>query len=823
MTRLFLTLMISCFLSAFAAEQKANKVTCHLKANEQFAVVEINTRQDNNFLKGKLLYSVSTTKATQSRILGLISTVDHTIKVEDLNWIKYDKKFSPTILKESPEYDKLKKEWETEFKKKLKERAQLYEDTELEYLLHLKFFNQPLSSSRNSWKNEDILDFIFRLGGFQDVSHAIPLDKKFALKNQQYTEAIPESISLPKVNVPKMNIDIQKYHLATFIPRSCYYIEFPNIEYLMSSVDLISSQFSKWSGKVYPKEFNQAIEALLKDSSLPLEEMLKSPEKYGRITVSGWDPYYQSGTSLLIVVEKGNLQGAEKSYQHKDSTVFSNSKKLLSMSKAAFEKEKSLIHDPAFIHSREKLKANKNERFFAYLSDYWLTNFLSARWQILSGRLAECDARIRLTEILRATTQAELNLKSLPSVEKLRAVYKEHQQLTWIMRDLKLEQDRVIHAEYGALNNHTSIDKMPFTKVSKHEQALYEKFKRLYTRNWREMDPLAFQINKEKDHWFSRLYISPISKLSGFREISQIVLPVKETHDLREIPNSAFGLSLKFKTDLIKSFVPIKISPILQVSARGMDMAPHVDTLAYIHKSPRSQDNWSFTRMPIIAELPSLLLPTLRPIVGGNESKSDYPNIFKMDDITNDWLYNIFYTKDDDGYSRFAVNPTALMSMTANMKETQKTSHPSDIYGYLDFTNGYMLHRFIAIEAAKNRVYANWRRSNRMTRIEEAIGIKLHPSVFPQEDGRYKSYNLPKPEDDEQLWGAHPSSQVKSLPMLLKILKKLELFISVEPNALLFETKVYLQQIPEEQRLTRPEIRTPPEQQAPEKLDFDAQ
>jgi hypothetical protein len=317
------------------------------------------------------------------------------------------------------------------------------------------------------------------------------------------------------------------------------------------------------------------------------------------------------------------------------------------------------------------------------------------------------------------------------------------------------------------------------------------------------------------------LYISPISRLSDFREINQVVLKKKETHSLKEIPNSAFGLSAKFQTSLVRPMIGINIPSKLQISLRGLDMAPHVETLKYIHKEKRKDDQWSYSRLPIMLEAPTLLVSMVRPLLGNiSENPSDYKDLTTVN--LDGWIYNVFLKKSEDAYTRASINPMALLQMTQNSGKVQETSHPSDIYFYLDFLKGYMLHRYIAIELTKNRIYANWRRYNRTERISNTYGESVNSAVFPQQNKNYRLNGIPSPEEKEEgySWGSDASRQLDSLPSLIYMLKKIELFISVESNALTFDTKVFFKDVPKTEAQQRGE--TPnQEPQAAEPLDFD--
>ena len=93
---------------------------------------------------------------------------------------------------------------------------------------------------------------------------------------------------------------------------------------------------------------------------------------------------------------------------------------------------------------------------------------------------------------------------------------------------LDKRNDSIVHRELGGLYQHPAIDQIKFDKVSPVEKKFYDNFAQMYMRNWRAMDPIAWQLNQENNTFKSRLYISPISRLSDFREISQVVLADKQ-------------------------------------------------------------------------------------------------------------------------------------------------------------------------------------------------------------------------------------------------------------------------------------------------------
>ena len=168
MYRLVLLVLSLSTIGAAAEWTGVNTIECYVKEGEKFAVVEIYShavdihKADSdlhlNGSKAKLLYTITSRlknrKGEYSRSLALISTSNRQLKIADLNWFHSVKDKNRKIIKDSSKYNDLKKEWLEAFREKLNSRAEKYEDTELEYLLSLKFFNKPLKGSYKSWKND---------------------------------------------------------------------------------------------------------------------------------------------------------------------------------------------------------------------------------------------------------------------------------------------------------------------------------------------------------------------------------------------------------------------------------------------------------------------------------------------------------------------------------------------------------------------------------------------------------------------------------------------------------------------------------------------
>jgi hypothetical protein len=872
-TVLFVILILfGSILTAENNNQRISETTCITADNAKFAIVEMSILKEytvvyslnqwsdfNNSETNDLLYRVffsdKDPKTGQKLIkcLALLPFEKIPKKIEDVQWniSKVYSKVNKKIINDPVRYKKAMEEWRKEFEKHLSQCATEYNDIEPEYLLSLKFFNKILQSKEKDAYKEKLLDIFMMFCGMQDVRNAIPLNKKeFNIDKEEYADSLPEPIRLPKVKVDKNNAKISNYPLAAMIPRSCYYMEFPNALTMIKSIEFTSHTLDKWSAGTYPKTLADTIFTKLSKLGFSKIILSENSDKLGKVAIAGWDPFYFSGTSLMIVTEHAIEIKAPLQFSRDNVLAVSDSEKMISMAKKAYKNSKSLFNDSNFIAAYKKLKKSNDEKFFLYLSDYWLTNFVSPRWMILSRRIAECDARIRLTEILRLAEKKEKSLDKLPSVKNLQEKYIKNKKLLWIMRDLIVDNEsgNVISTALGGLYNHKTIDSIPFKQVTKAEKSYYKDFTDFYSRNWKQMDPLAFTVSsKNSDVWLN-LYISPISKLSNFRELKNIVLPTKIRHTMKDIPESAFGLSVMFQTTLLRPLagkIAKTLPQTLQISLRGMDMAPHIDALQYLLDPARKQDTWSFSRMPIMLEVPTLILNAALGMSRQNLQDSKYQGLQEVA-IDNSWLYNIFIKSEQDGYTRSSLNPNALLAMT-DTKETQtiESELPSDIYMYANFVKGYTLHRFLAMLAAKNRIYAAWTRVNRDKRIESYFKEELNQGVFPKADPafQYAAERVPSKEYKDLFhkernysngfWGifnsdSNISKMIPKLPLIIPALKKLETYISVEENSLQFITHLKIDKstlFPEEHKVRKNEQRNPvaEESNESEELDFDAE
>jgi hypothetical protein len=129
-----------------------------------------------------------------------------------------------------------------------------------------------------------------------------------------------------------------------------------------------------------------------------------------------------------------------------------------------------------------------------------------------------------------------------------------------------------------------------------------------------------------------------------------------------------------------------------------------------------------------------------------------------------------------------------------------------DLRLFADLKAGYMLRRKIFQEAVKNRTIAAWRRENRLFRIHRLLGTdETHPTekswvkrlgeenIFPMQNDALGKLVQAMPSLKTHRFPRHtrnsPSAEsaFQHLPEFLLNLKRIDAFVSVEPNALFFE------------------------------------
>ncbi|MCF6175645.1 MAG: hypothetical protein L3J71_07750 [Victivallaceae bacterium] len=744
----------------------------------------------------------------------------------------------------------LQSTWLNGLKQNLTNNLNQYENSELETLLYLRFFNSIPTSRPKNWKSDNLAKLLFNISGLSDIRDAIPMGHNNQPLIEKATEKAPTPIMLPPVTVAQTTT---QPGIAQWIPRSCYYIEWQNLKDMQSTLSGSAKQFDKWSPDTYPLSAAKIIDKYLKKIGLADKIYLKAnlENNIESIVLAGWDPYFQSGTSILIVIKTKKTVTALPTAPYvsspaKNIIMLSTSKKLYSMALNAHKKQRSIEQLNNFTYSRQRLTAQKDEQelCFIYLSDYWLTNFISPRWQILNNRLAELDARLRFIYLLKLCRNYELYPHKIPTVAELKNdPFLKPEFKNWLFAGLKEKNGIVSDKELGTLYDHPPIDQIPFKKVTPTELKRYNEFKRIYSRRWRQMDPIAFQLVKSaKDIYKTRLYVSPISNRSEFRSLSNFVSKQKPKHALTKINGKVMDISIAIPTTPLKGFgiqTPLPLLVFIQLSA--FDFAPSSYSPATWLLPKREYDRMSYMRIPAALSVSSVVAIAARRLTGRmNFTPSQYKNIDIMQDASSNQFPLMRFNNSKNGLQYFGVDPTTLGRIRDNSSaETIVDTVPCDIRLSVDFIQGYQLRRKMWFEALKNRGLASWRRYNRLFRIKEFFSMqnsslpneirKLH--LFPVKnmvvaDSTVKQ--IPIVRDTPQPKYQRSSNiirETKKLPELLQAITGIDLFISVEPNALFFETHYRIPQKTQPASTTTPtpapgrNTRNQPAQ--PTILDFD--
>jgi hypothetical protein len=772
-----------------------------------------------------------------------ISTTAYTANGRYNNLVD-DKKVNIDFCSDMPQVLKLQDRWKAAIKQQLSINLSHYEDTEFETFLYMRLFNSVPQQKPNNWKKDDLSKLFFTFSGLNDIRDAVPLDKDDEPLMEAYNQAPPKPLSLPQVSVIKTDVIPG---LAKWVPRSCYYIEWKGFKKFKSTLSGFTEQFDKWSPGTYPSSGDQIVAEYLEKAGLGDKKSLRNIES---IALAGWDFYFQSGTSILLVMKTKNpfkkLPAAPfVSSPEKNIIVLSTSKKLYKMALEAYAKKRSLSQVNNFAYSRKRLSVSKGESelVWLYLSDYWLTNLLSPRWLILSNRLAKLDARLRFVYLLKICRMLETASNKLPSLKEIKSSpFLSPKLKKWLFAGLVEKSEVIKDEKFGSLYKHPPIDAMPFGKVSKSEASRYRNFKRLYTRRWKQIDPIALQlVRNNKGVYKTRLYISPISNRSDFRSIQNFAPKQKVKHVIKQIDGKAFGLSVAIATPAFKPFLGNIALPVnMFIQLVGFDFAPSSYSPASWLEPARSYDYMSYLRIPAAISLPSLAFNALIGMAGRiNTIPSDYDGIDKISESMRDGFSAMILERKLDGIHYLGADPSTLIRIRDNSSGKFKTdSVPCDIRLYLNFIDAYQLRRKLWFEAIKNRGIATWRRNNRIFRIRQFLNSisgsitnnivvnnirKMH--LFPTQNIIYIN-GIPQLRNASSIGRRSYSSSIlrnlSKLPKIMLEITQIDSFISVEENALFFESHFQLQRKDENRRTTQGAVnRQPAAQPNSTSLDFD--
>jgi hypothetical protein len=247
----------------------------------------------------------------------------------------------------------------------------------------------------------------------------------------------------------------------------------------------------------------------------------------------------------------------------------------------------------------------------------------------------------------------------------------------------------------------------------------------------------------------------------------------------------------------------------------------------------------SYYRIPAAISLPSLAFNALTGLAGRiNVTASDYDKIDRIVQAERNGFSLMVLEKKSEGIHYLGVDPSTLIRIRNNSSDKFETdSVPCDIRLYLNLINAYQLRRKLWFEALKNRGIATWRRNNRIFRIRQFLNSrsgniannlvvnnikKLH--VFPTQN-IINVHNIPKLCNaaliDRRSYSSSVLRNLSKLPKLLLEIIQIDSFISVEKNALYFESHFKIQTKNENRRTTQAAASSQPAAPSSTTLDFD--
>ncbi|MDA3963024.1 MAG: hypothetical protein PF961_19745 [Planctomycetota bacterium] len=721
--------------------------------------------------------------------------------------------------------------WNTAYRAELERRCRILPDHELELLLHQRFFGSLPERRERNRDTDDLIAFLTSIAGIDDLRDAIPAGDDGHLHPEAATEAAPEAILLPRVDAPATAVAAAPDDAAWYVPRSCAILSFSSLASLRHQTQQLGELLDQWSPGTWGAPACTILLTQLDRLGLDAETCA-ALEADGPLAVSvaGWDPFFAAGSNLLVVLRGSPpLQAPadapfSASFEDQRVLLLSTGERLLSMAQAARGHERSLAHDVHYAAARARLAARDDatEQVFAYLSDYWLTNFISPRWRILDGRRRTVDARIQWVELLRLAQGAESRSDQPIGLDQLAAdAYLEPAFRDWLLDELELnEQGVVIHRSLGGIGAHPAIDELPFELVTATERADYERFRNIYQNRWRQMDPIAWQLERvDGAHWRSRLYVSPIGRQSDWSSLRGFVLSNKIKQPTITGPPLAAGISLTINTAQIAPMLGgMQIPLAVTLHALSLDFAPtSFQPKHWLDPEPQ-QDQMSWLRMPAALVAPRLVFERLSPMVlgpnPGMELESGILDLGEDFGIPGHPL--LAWIPENDGVVALAAQPAALRALRDNAAQAALTQQEdpvsSDLHAFVDLQAGYLLRRKLWQMAVQNRSLADWRRRSRLARIAADLGlanpeqikqnwhdrhvlpVATIPAAVPEhslsallEPGRSGGYS----------YASSAARQFNALPVQLLDLLRLDAYVSVEPQALLFEAHLQFASDPE--------------------------
>jgi len=721
--------------------------------------------------------------------------------------------------------DQVADRWRGAFRALLHRRADKYAENEFELLLARRFFGAFPPTERDDWHEHPLFEFLATISGLNDLRDALPEGGRGDLRHQVRDREPPEPLQLPLVKVPNPPDlpDAPVAGLACHVPGDCYFLGFESTGRCTSSLTTVAESFDRWSKGTYPRAATDLVTHQLGRLGLDEEWLRSQGSTATGIAFAGYDPFFQSGTHVLAVIA-GPVQVPPSAPFHAvpeaGVTLVATGQGILDHALAAREDGAILADDPAFRAARVRLgkEASEEEHCFLFLSDAWFGRFLSPRWQTLAARRRAVAARLRLIALLRVAIAREHDLESLPGLERAKELSgMEPGDREWLFDGMFERRGRIFHAEHGALHDHVPIDEIALGGVTAREHAAYESFKRNYRNLWRQMDPAALQVvsvpgAEEGRELRARLYLSPIGNRSGFAWLRQSLPPAKKAQPVTRMPGLATGITVTVGGWLAGIIDPEKRgdgSATIQVGA--FDFAPPSYAPHTWLDEPPKQDQLSFFRLPAFALLDREVVEGKGPIGDLSWDATPYPGVRVHRRPTEE-----FFRVDpprDDSLSALALQPEPLARFARAYEGSEPAPLVSDVHAFVDLDMGHLLRTKLLQLAVRDRTLASWRRDHRYRRIAGYLGHlprlpveELAPlreeHVFPWErmPAAMDRGILPtRPGFDRGSGWRTVKRKIGDLPAPLLRAERLDAYVTVEENALEFELRLRLAEIPVEE------------------------
>ncbi len=276
-------------------------------------------------------------------------------------------------------------------------------------------------------------------------------------------------------------------------------------------------------------------------------------------------------------------------YSSGDFAIVSNSaaaiKRLLSV---AQKKESALGSADEFRYMRSVYKADvENEDGFVYFSDAFIRRLVSAEVRISEARRMETAFRLAQAEKLILLHQHAYGKLPRSTEELIAAVAIDadaETQLRGLLKDIRLDGFRAIHANMGSLGFLKPNLETPLNFVTTREAKGYTDFVERYSNFWREyFDPIGIRFKKKSEGIKIDICILPLIENSIYNQVKALLGGAPQKHAITSMPGETLSLAARIGLDTLKilrnSGADLKLLDAVtgNVQIHGLDNYPTID------------------------------------------------------------------------------------------------------------------------------------------------------------------------------------------------------------------------------------------------------